>query len=438
MNSSEAIRAVAQPLAGTERDYDKLLAEIGDARFVLLGEASHGSHEFYAERLRITQRLIEEKGFHALAVEADWPDAYRVNRYVRGEGTDANATQALSGFQRFPHWMWRNTDVRDCVDWLRQRNTSLPAARHAGFYGLDLYSLFTSIEEVLLYLDDVDPEAAREARRYSACFDQHGADTQAYGYAAGIGMSSCEKAVSALLGQLQAREASYAGSDPDSQEAFFHARQNARLVKNAEQYYRTMFRGRVSSWNLRDRHMADTLDDIAAFIAQTTGQDAKIVVWAHNSHLGDARATQVSQMGEWNLGQLVRERHPGQAFLVGFSTYDGTVMAADDWDGEATVKQVVPGRPGSVEAMLHEALEGNYLLPLRGEDVSRALNERRLERAIGVIYRPNTELQSHYFEVNLPQQFDAIIHIDTTSAVVPLAGMVPLHAEVPETYPEGL
>lgn len=440
---AEDLRQSVHPITGQDSDYDRLLAQIGNARFVLLGEATHGSHEFYAERLRITQRLIAEHGFHALAVEADWPDAYRVNRYVQGAHSvdgDSTAIDALAGFQRFPHWMWRNTDVQHCVDWLRAHNDALPPAARAGFYGLDLYSLFTSMEEVLHYLEQVDPAAARQARDYYACFDQHGADTQAYGYATGLGLSdSCQEAVMSLLQQLQQREAQYAGPSADAQRAFFHARQNARLVQNAEEYYRTMFRGRVSSWNLRDRHMADTLDDLAAFIEQTSGTPARIVVWAHNSHLGDARATRMGELGEWNLGQLVRERHPGEAFLVGFTTYDGQVMAASQWDGPAFVKNIVPARPGSVEALLHEVHAGNHSLLLSGNaTAARQLAARRLERAIGVIYRPETELASHYFEASLSEQFDAVIHIDTTTAVVPLPSVEQSNAEIPETYPEGL
>lgn len=439
---TQAIRSMAQPIAGGASDYDGLLELVGNARFVLLGEATHGTHEFYAERMRITRRLITEKGFHAVAVEADWPDAYRVNRYIRGQGRDGSAAQALDGFQRFPHWMWRNTDVVALIDWLREHNAAQSSAHRVGFYGLDLYSLFTSMDEVLHYLERIDPAAANDARRYLACFDQHGADTQAYGYAAGMGMSrSCQQAVSVMLDKLKQNEADYtdSGSDRDAQDAYFHAMQNARLIKNAEEYYRTMFRGRVSSWNLRDQHMADTLDDLSEYLSKVHGEPAKIVVWAHNSHLGDARATEVHRMGEFNLGQLVRERYPGAARLVGFTTHGGTVMAASEWDGEAFRKRIVPALPDSIEAVLHGTGIANFVLPLpKGSQVAGLLNAERLERAIGVIYRPETERASHYFKVNAADQFDAVIHIDHTTAVTPLASLMRTDAEVPETYPEGL
>ena len=434
----DAIRAAAAPLRGAPDDYDALLDLVGDARFVLLGEATHGTHEFYEERARITRRLIEEKGFHAVAVEADWPDAYRVNRYVRGEGNDADADAALSGFQRFPNWMWRNTDVSAFVEWLRARNAH-PGAHAVGFYGLDLYSLFTSIEEVLRYLDQVDPAAARVARARYACFDHYHEDSQHYGYAANLDLSaSCEQGVIEQLNQLLKRSHEYTQSDGGA-DAFFHAQQNARLVKNAEEYYRTMFRGRVSSWNLRDSHMAETLDALSTHLSRD-GMPAKIVVWEHNSHIGDARATEVGEMGEWNVGELARKAYNGQTRLIGFSTYEGFVTAASEWDGPAEHKRVRPGMPGSYEELLHDTGIERFLLPLRGDNPAReALMQRRLERAIGVIYLPRTERQSHYFSAQMAVQFDAVIHIDRTTAVTPLDPGGGWHSEEPpETYPGGL
>jgi erythromycin esterase-like protein len=435
-----AIRAAARPLTGGRRDYDALLDLVGDARFVLLGEATHGTHEFYEERARITQRLVEDKGFHAVAVEADWPDAYRVNRYVRGRGADRDANTALSGFKRFPNWMWRNTDVASFVDWLRHHNagTSRP---QVGFYGLDLYSMFTSIEEVLRYLDEVDPNAARQARVRYACFDHYHEDSQHYGYTASLDLSaSCEQGVLEQLRQLQQRAADYMYRDGD-EEAYFYAEQNARLVMNAEEYYRTMFRGRVSSWNLRDSHMAETLDALAKHLSKD-GEPAKIVVWEHNSHIGDARATEMGEMGEWNVGELARKKYDGQTRLIGFSTYDGFVTAASEWDAPAEHKRVRPGMAGSYEALLHETGIPRFLLPLRdGVDkvVRDTMEERRLERAIGVIYLPRTERQSHYFAARMARQFDAVIHIDHTTAVHPLDPGGGWHAEEPpETYPTGL
>lgn len=440
---SIAISSAAHLLTGATADYDSLLELIGDARFVLLGEATHGTHEFYRERARITQRLIVEKEFTAVAVEADWPDAWRVNRYVRGQGDDTGGTQALAGFQRFPAWMWRNTDVVDFVDWLRAHNGALsPHGQAVGFYGLDLYSLFTSIAEVLRYLDAVDPEAARRARARYACFDHFDEDSQHYGYAAGFGLSaSCENEVVSQLRDLHARAADYVRHDgQQATDAFFYAQQNARLVMHAEEYYRTMFRGRVSSWNLRDRHMAETLDALAQHLAHAGGKPAKIVVWEHNSHIGDARATEVGGQGELNVGQLARERYGDQVRLIGFSTYQGTVTAASDWDGPAERKRVRPALTGSYEEAFHQAGIARFMLPLRDRGRAvRALAERRLERAIGVIYLPETERRSHYFHAQLPRQFDAILHFDETQAVEPLelSGNWKT-GEAPETFPVGV
>lgn len=432
----DTVRSAARPLTGAADDHDALLDLVGNARFVLLGEATHGSHEFYAERARITQRLIEEKGFTAVAVEADWPDAWRVNQYVRGAGQDADGRAALGGFERFPAWMWRNTAVLDFVEWLRRHNTAHGAG--VGFYGLDLYSMFTSIHEVLRYLEGVDPAAAQAARQVYACFDHYDRDSQQYGYATSFGMSpSCEDGVLDTLRTLQQRAADYmqhAGAD-----AFFYAQQNARLVKNAEQYYRTMFKGRVSSWNLRDSHMADTLDAVAHYLSRD-GKPARIVVWEHNSHVGDARATEIGRQGEWTVGELARKAYGRDACLVGFTTYDGRVTAASDWDGDAEHKRVRPALEGSYEAVFHATGIARFFLPLRDPSPVRdALMEARLERAIGVLYRPQTERQSHYFMAQLPRQFDAVIHIDRTTAVEPLDADSGWHAgEPPETYPEGL
>jgi erythromycin esterase-like protein len=438
-----AVRASALPLTGAPGDHDPLTDLIGEARFVLLGEASHGTHEFYAERARITRRLIEEKGFTAVAVEADWPDAYRVNRYVLGTGDDHDASAALGDFRRFPTWMWRNRVVLEFVDWLRGHNAARAGGESTtGFYGLDLYSLHASIHAVVGYLDRVDPKAARRARYRYSCFDHSGEDTQAYGYAASFGLGdSCENEVIAQLLELQRRAAEYAGRDGRvAEEEYFYAEQNARLAKNAEQYYRSMFQGRVSSWNLRDRHMAETLDELVRHLDRTTGRRTKVVIWAHNSHLGDARATEMGERGEWNVGQLVRERYGAEALNVGFSTYDGTVTAASDWDAPPEQKRVRPALPGSYEALFHDVGLPRFLIPLREGSAAEALREPRLERAIGVIYRPETERQSHYFHARLADQFDAVIHFDRTSALQPLdsdSGEIEA-GEVPDTFPAGV
>jgi erythromycin esterase-like protein len=434
----DTLRAAVRPLAGDEHEYDALLSLIGDARFVLIGEASHGTHEFYAERAAITKRLIAEKGFTAVAVEADWPDAYRVNRYVRGMPQDADADAALSGFTRFPTWMWRNTIVRDFVDWLRAHNARLSGgAARTGFYGLDLYSLYASIEAVVGYLDKVDPAAAARARYRYGCLEHFGEDSQQYGYAASFDLSaSCEKEVIEQLVELQRRADRYAHLDGRvAEDEYFYAEQNARLAKNAEEYYRTMFHGRVSSWNLRDRHMVETLDALVPHLDRHGGR-TKVVVWAHNSHLGDARATQMGDAGEWNVGQLVRERHAAETVLVGLTTDHGTVTAASDWDGPAERKRVRPGLPGSVEALFHETSIPRFFLPLQGGEGATILQERRIERAIGVIYRPETERLSHYFDARLPAQFDAVLHFDETRALEPLEPTEGWQSgEAPETYP---
>lgn len=438
---SNAIEAAAQSLSGRSHDYDPLLTVIGKARLCLLGEATHGTHEFYRERAEITKRLIKEKGFNAVAVEADWPDAFRVNRYVRGLSDDKDANEALGGFKRFPTWMWRNTVVLDFVEWLRDYNSSLPAnAPRAGFYGLDLYSLYTSIEAVLGYLKAIDPEAARRALYRYSCFEQFAEDTQAYGYAANFGLTeSCERDVVEQLVELRRRAADYASRDGRvAQDEFFFAEQNARLVLNAEKYYRTMFRGRVESWNLRDSHMAETLDALISHLS-SQGQAAKVVVWEHNSHLGDARATYMREYGELNVGQLVRERYGGESVLVGFTTHSGTVTAASDWDGPAERKRVRPALVESYEHVFHEVPQRNFLLTLKDGPAANELRETRLERAIGVIYLPQTERQSHYFEARLADQFDAVIHFDETRALEPLERYALWESsEPPETFPTGV
>ncbi len=440
---TDVVREAAHPLVGEFEDYDPLMKFIGDARLVLIGEASHGTHEFYRERAQITKRLIKEKNFTAVAVEADWPDAYRVNRYVRGTSTDADAVEALRGFKRFPAWMWRNADVLDFVGWLRTYNDELPAnATKAGFYGLDLYSLHASIEAVLDYLDKVDPGAAQRARSRYACFDHFGKDEQAYGYATGLGIAkSCEDEVVTQLVELHRRAAEYARRDGRiAADDYFYAAQNARLVMNAEKYYRSMFRGRVSSWNLRDYHMAETIESLMLFLSSRDRQ-SKIVVWEHNSHLGDARATRMGEEGEWNVGQLVRERHGRDTVLVGLTTHHGTVTAASNWDAPAERKQVRPALPNSYEALFHDVRIPRFLLTFgtKADHLAVGLREPMLERAIGVIYRPETEASSHYFHARLSEQFDAVVHFDETRAVEPLERTAEWEAgEVPETFPTGI
>lgn len=438
---ADAVREAAHPLTGAARDYDPLLDLIGGARVVLIGEASHGTHEFYRQRAQITKRLIVEKGFTAVAVEADWPDAYRVNRYVRGAGDDATAIESLEGFRRFPTWMWRNADVLDFVGWLRAHNDALrQGATKIGFYGLDLYSLYSSIGAVLGYLDKTDPVAAKRARDRYSCFEHFGEDPQSYGYAASFGVETCEDDAVNQLIELQRRTADLMQRDGRlAEDEYFYVEQNARLVRNAEEYYRSMFRGRVSSWNLRDRHMAETLAALIAHLDRH-GEHTKVVVWEHNSHLGDARATEMGQHGELNVGQLVRERYGGEAVLIGFTTYTGSVTAASDWDAPAERKRVRPALPGSYEALFHETGIPRFMMNLRaGGAAAEGLREARLERAIGVIYRPQAERMSHYFHARLSDQFDALLHFDETRAVEPLERTGGWErGEVPETFPSGV
>jgi erythromycin esterase-like protein len=368
--------------------------------------------------------LIRDRGFSAIAVEADWPDAYRVNRYVRGRPGDADATDALGGFVRFPQWMWRNADVLDFVGWLRAHNDNVEDdTRKVGFYGLDLYSLHASMRAVLEYLQMVDPDAAERAAQRYACFDRFGLDPQVYGQATTLGLTaSCEREVLRQLKDLLEQAGEYARRDGRlAADDRFFAEQNARVVASAEQYYRAMFSSRVGSWNIRDAYMASALEELRGFL-RTQGPEARVVVWAHNSHLGDARATEMGQHGEFNLGQLARETYGRDAVLVGFTTSHGTVTAARDWDAPAERRTIVPALEGSIEALLHAAFGDNRYFDLRRPSGARTVFTRPLlERAIGVVYRPETERLSHYFQASVAHQFDALLHYDRTRAVEPLS-----------------
>jgi len=438
----DALVHEAHVLTGDGRDYDPLLSLIGDARIVLLGEASHGTHEFYRERVRITRRLITELGFNAVAIEGDWPDAYRVDRYIAGAGADVDAQDALAGFQRFPTWMWRNADVLDFVGWLRARNEQRPSgAARVGFYGLDLYSLGASMDAVIAYLDEQDPPAAARARARYECLQPYAGDSAGYGQAVVLGVGEpCRRRVVEQLVELRRRAGGYLAADgPAAEDEYFYAEQNAAVVANAEEYYRTMFGDRAGSWNQRDRHMADTLDQLLAHLDRHGGT-ARAVVWAHNSHVGDARSTEMAARGELNIGQLMRERHGRDAISAGFTTYGGSVTAASEWGGPAERKRVLPALENSLEALLHETgMPAFMLCPIAAGQSGRALRQPRLERAIGVIYRPQTERQSHWFGASAAQQFDALIHIDFTRAVEPLERSAGWElGEPPETYPSAL
>jgi erythromycin esterase-like protein/predicted phosphoribosyltransferase len=436
------LRKYAQPLTGAADDYDGLLELIGDNSIVLLGESSHGTHEFYQHRARITKRLIGEMGFTAVAVEADWPDACRVNRFVRGDSDDRDGVEALAGFERFPAWMWRNADVLDFIGWLRDHNERAGLPGHqAGFYGLDLYSLHKSINEVIAYLDEKDPAEAAKARALYGCMDRYGRDPQNYGLMVISGLGEgCRKEVIRQLADLRSKEMTYLARDGHTAaDDFFFAEQNARLVRNAEEYYRKMFASDESSWNQRDEHMLETLVELSAHLQSRQGS-GKVVVWAHNSHIGDARATDMSRRGEWNLGQLARRAFPGQTRLIGITTSSGTVTAASGWHLPAERKTVRPGMEGSYENLFHKVGIPNFWLDLTQRNPAvDALREPRLERAIGVVYRPETERQSHYFNADITGQFDAVLHFDQTRAVEPLERSAEWSKdEAPETFPAGL
>jgi erythromycin esterase-like protein len=418
------ITDAAEPLSEKKEKYAALLDKIGDSRFVLIGEATHGTQEFYQARIEITRELIEKKNFMAVAIEGDWPDAYRIHRYIQGTGSKIDWQEALADFKRFPVWMWRNTTLAPFLRWLRNYNDQLSApGSKIGFYGLDLYSLHSSMQAVINYLEKVDPEEANRARMRYACFDHIKLDAQNYGYLVSHGIKKpCIREAIEQLIELQHHAFEYVHRDGmTSEDEFFYATQNARLIKNAEKYYRSMFEGHVLSWNVRDQHMAETLNVLADHLENRFSKPAKIIVWAHNSHVGDARVTEMNERGEVNIGQLVREYHDEDTYLIGFSTYNGTVTAASDWDAPAQCKSVNPGLEGSYEDLFHRIKYDNFLLDLRNnKNLEHYLHIPRLQRAIGVIYRPETERGSHYFFTRLPYQFDSIIHFDHTTAVQPL------------------
>jgi erythromycin esterase-like protein len=438
------IRDAAIPLKETGDEYLALVDLVGDATVVMLGECSHGSHEFYRERAQITKQLIRLKGFRAIAIEGDWPDANRIHNFVAGISDDEEAVDALRGFTRFPSWMWANADCLDFIGWLREFNDNLDdETRAVGFYGLDLYSLFRSIQEVIGYLDQVDPPAAKQARLRYACLDRFNGDSQSYAYATKLGLStSCEEAVVAQLTELLKNAPVYikhVGGD-FAMDTYFNAQQNSRLVRAAENYYRTMLQSDISSWNLRDAHMGETLQHIRQHLIRR-GEKPKVVIWAHNSHVGDARATDMARRSEFNIGQLAREAYGKETVSIGFTTYGGTVMAASEWDGVAERKTVRPALPGSYENLFHRTGISRMFLKLGdGGEVMHALREPMLERAIGVIYKPETERLSHYFFASLSSQFDAVIHFDHTRAVEPLEHETHWQPgnEAPETYPSGM
>ncbi|WP_296225679.1 erythromycin esterase family protein [Ralstonia sp. UBA689] len=414
-----AVRDAASRLTGAVVDYERLIEMARDKRYVLLGEATHGTREFYQTRADITRQLIERCGFDAVAIEGDWPDVWRINRYVQAESNDT-AAESLSDFRRFPEWMWRNQETLDFITWLREYNTPLPASERVGVYGLDLYSLYRSAEAVVEYLEKNDPDQAAVARLHYAALD-HVREPMTYGYEAASGLRlPAQREVIEQLRRLRASETKLIEQDGVAAvDSHFFAEQNAIVVVNAEAYYRESFGRRVNTWNLRDAHMAQTLFALAAY-RRRRGGTGRVVVWAHNSHLGDARATESAGRREWNLGQLVREQVHSAALLVGFTTYTGHVCAASEWGGEPETKWVRPARPDSWEHLFHSTGLDRFFLPL-GDAAPAVFREPLLERAIGVLYLPKTEYASHYFEATIGDQFDALFHLDETSAIEPLS-----------------
>ena len=429
----EDLARLARPLESA-RDLDPLIDAIGDAHYVLLGEASHGTSEFYAWRTEISKRLIAERDFSFIAVEGDWPDCYRVNRYVKGyDESGANAQDVLHAFERWPTWMWANREIVGLTEWLRGHNRRLGVERQVGFYGLDVYSLWDSMRAVTEYLERIDPQLAAAAKRAYNCFEPYAEDVQDYARATALVPTSCEDETVAVLRALKLNEPQF---KEDGHEAYFNAEQNALVARNAELYYRTMIRGGPSSWNVRDRHMYETLERLM----KHHGPDARAIVWEHNTHIGDARFTDMARAGMFNIGQLVREErsHDG-VMLVGFGTHRGTVIAAEEWGAPMQRMRVPAAREGSFEETMHDASAGNALMLFDESDDGgvRGFDQPMGHRAIGVVYDPDHERWGNYVPTVIPRRYDAFLYIDETKAVDPLHMAVKVDAEPPETYPSG-
>jgi erythromycin esterase len=420
---------------GDPTDLDPLIERIGDARYVLLGEATHGTSEFYEWRAALSRRLIEEHGFSFIAVEGDWPDCYRVNRYAKWyPDAGASARDVLHAFERWPTWMWANREVAELAEWLRDHNRRLPAERQAGFYGLDVYSLWESMHAVVSYLESIDPGLARSARASYRCFEPYGEDVQEYARATALVPTTCEREAVQVLTALRSKAAEYR---EDGRDAFFNAEQNAFVARNAERYYRTMVRGGPTSWNVRDTHMVETLERLVAH----HGPNAKAIVWEHNTHIGDARFTDMARAGMFNVGQLVRQTHDGDdVVLVGFGTHRGTVIAGDEWGAPMRRMRVPPAREGSFEDALHRSHRGDLLLLFHDKDDGgiAGLDEPIGHRAIGVVYDPRNEAWGNYVPTIVPRRYDAFIHIDESAGVDAIHMPVLVDGEPPETYPSGM
>lgn len=441
------IEKYAHPLSGSMREYDPIIKAAKDKNIVLIGESTHGTKEFYKARAEITLRLIEEENYDAVAVEADWADAYTINRYLSGL-YDISPNESLRDFERFPSWMWRNEEVLKFIRWLYSYNheyhlKTRTKTRPVGFYGLDIYGINASINAVINYLQKVDHIAAKNARVRYSCLDHFVKNPQAYGYGVKLNIiKSCEEKIIEQLVELRKNSYKYLKKNGFlAEDEYFCAEQNAKLVLKGEEYYRSLFNPAVSSWNLRDKQMFETIESLKKHLSNKLNKEAKIVVWAHNSHIGNASATEMSQVGEVNIGQLAKQNFANKSLLVGFSTSLGTVTAASDWDGPTENKKINRPFNGSYEEVFHHVNHKKFLLDLTADNEAvDLLREGRLQRAIGVVYRPKTERYSHYFYSCLPEQFDFILHYDVTNAVKPLDAQQnwPIGDDMDETYPSGL
>ena len=431
---AEGLRRQALPLADAS-DLDPLMERTADARYVLLGEATHGTSEFYTWRTRLSQRLIREKGFSFIGAEGDWPDCYRVNRYVKSyPDSGSRARDVLHAFERWPSWMWANREIVELAEWLREHNRRLPSARQVGFYGLDVYSLWDSMHAVVSYLESVDPAFARAARTAYRCFEPYGEDVQEYARATALVPTSCEREAVSVLSALRSKASEYR---EDGADAYFNAEQNALVARNAELYYRTMVRAGPASWNVRDTHMVETLERLM----KHHGPDAKAIVWEHNTHIGDARFTDMARSGMFNVGQLVRQAHDADdVVLVGFGTHHGTVIAGAEWGAPMQRMRVPNAEPASFEAAMHAAGRGDALLVFDGSDDAGVpgLDDPIGHRAIGVVYDPRHEAWGNYVPTIVPRRYDAFLYVEESSGVDALHMPVLVDGEPPETYPTGM
>jgi erythromycin esterase-like protein len=426
----DLIRQKTQRLQSAN-DLDPLMQRIGDARIVMLGEASHGTHEYYTWRSHITQRLIQEKGFNFIAVEGDWPDCYSLNRYIKQYVPGKTAREVLNEFERWPSWMWANREVAALAEWLHSYNSPLPKNEKVGFYGLDVYSLWDSMDEIKRYLERVDPATLKVANEAFECFEPYKKDDgHSYAYASQMVPELCETEVVDLLKQIQQKMPTY---DSDFEMAF-STEQNALVAVNAEKYYRAMVRGGGQSWNVRDGHMEETLERLLNF----HGRNSKVVVWAHNTHIGDSRYTDMVDDGMYNIGELVREKYAKEdVVLVGFGSYEGSVIAGKSWGAPMKKMNVPKAKEGTWEHLLHEAGADDKLLIMDDLQDHTLLNDRIGHRAIGVVYNPEYERYGNYVPSILPRRYDAFLYIDKTKALHPLH-MENEHHDMPDTFPFGV